>query len=229
MIPLNDPGLDRLRGAIRRRGERSASRALSAAVGAQTVSLALAVGCSWATVYEAAQPRSRSGDRYRPATIRRHELAWRRHLEPVIGHKQLTDIDRECVKALRAGFIRAGMASSTIANTFDPLRVVIREALEDGRLTVDPIAGMRIATGKKGRREHVANRAEAQVLIDALPVSEQALWATALYAGLRRGELKALRCHDLDFEADRIVVHHGWMTWRARPAPRATRRSVTYP
>jgi integrase len=151
---------------------------------------------------------TRSGRHYRPSTIRRYELAWRRHLEP-IGHKQLADVDRACVKGLVAGCVRAGMPPSTIRNTLDPLRVVIREAIEDGRLTVDPMAGMKLPAGQ-GRRERVADKAEAQVLIDALPVTEQALWATALYAGLRRGELKALRCHDLEFDAEEIAVREGW-------------------
>lgn len=152
---------------------------------------------------------TRSGRRYRPATVRRYELAWRCHLEPVIGHKRLTDVDRMCVKALVAGCVRAAMPPSTIRNTLDPLHVVIREAIEDGRLTVDPMAGMKLPAGQ-GRRERVADRAEAQVLIDALPASEQALWATAIYAGLRRGELKALRCFDLDFDEDEIAVREGW-------------------
>jgi integrase len=152
---------------------------------------------------------TRSGRRYRPATIRRYELAWRRHLDPVIGHKRLTDVDRMCVKALVANCVRAGMPASTIRNTLDPLRVVIREAIEDSRLTVDPMAGMKLPAGQ-GRRERVADRAEAQLLIDALSEGERALWATALYAGLRRGELRALRCSDLDLAAGVIHVQQGW-------------------
>jgi integrase len=152
---------------------------------------------------------TRSGRRYRPATIRRYELAWRRHLEPMVGHKRLTDVDRASVKALVAGCVRAGMPPSTIRNTLDPLRVVIREAIEDGALTVDPMVGMKMPAGQ-GRRERVADRAEAQALIDMLPAGEQALWATAIYAGLRRGELKALHCFDLDFEGEEIAVREGW-------------------
>jgi integrase len=152
---------------------------------------------------------TRSGNEYKPATTRRYETAWRRYLEPEVGHKRLTDVDRICVKALVAACIRAEMAPSTIRNTLDPLRVVIREAIEDGRLTVDPMAGMKMPAGQ-GRRERVADRAEAQMLIEALPISEQALWATALYAGLRRGELRALQCDGLDFDADEIAVDEGW-------------------
>ncbi len=178
-----------LRGAVDR-GEAKAPTRQTVAQATETLLAGMADG----TI------TTRSGGRYRPATTRRYELAWRRHLEPVVGHKRLTDVDRVTVKALVAGCVRAGMPPSTIRNTLDPLRVVIREAIEDGRLTVDPMAGMKLPAGQ-GRRERVADRAEAQVLIDALPESERALWATALYAGLRRGELRALRCSDLDLGA----------------------------
>lgn len=152
---------------------------------------------------------NRSGHRYKPSTIRRYELAWRRHLEPVIGHKRLTDVDRSCIKQVVAGCLRAEMPPSTIRNTLDPLRVIIREAIEDEKLTVDPMAGMKLPAGK-GRRERVADPVEAEMLIGALPAGERAMWATAVYAGLRRGELRGLRCVDLDFDAGVIRVERGW-------------------
>jgi integrase len=43
-----------------------------------------------------------------------------------------------------------------------------------------------------------------------LPAGDRAIWATALYAGLRLGELKALRWHDIDFDAGLIHVTRGW-------------------
>jgi len=36
------------------------------------------------------------------------------------------------------------------------------------------------------------------------------LWATAFYAGLRRGELQALRVRNVDVEADTLGVEKGW-------------------
>ena len=36
------------------------------------------------------------------------------------------------------------------------------------------------------------------------------MWATALYAGLRRGELRALRSEDIDLAAGVIRVERGW-------------------
>jgi len=62
----------------------------------------------------------------------------------------------------------------------------------------------------RGRRDRIASPAQAAALVAALPVAERALWATALYAGLRRGELRALRWNDVDFDAGVIRVERGW-------------------
>jgi len=60
------------------------------------------------------------------------------------------------------------------------------------------------------RRERVARPAEAEALLEALPADQRALWATALYAGLRRGELQALRWQNIDLERGVINVEHSW-------------------
>jgi integrase len=151
---------------------------------------------------------NRSGQRYKPSTIR-YELALEKHLDPAVGDVRLADVDRARVRALIRDWQRAGMVPSSIRNNLDPLRVLIREAIEDGHRSIDPLAGMRMPTGT-GRRERVADRAEAQQLLEALPDEERALWACAFYAGLRRGELRALRCTDVDAAAGAIHVCRGW-------------------
>jgi integrase len=73
-----------------------------------------------------------------------------------------------------------------------PLRVIYRRALARGEVAVNPCTGLELPA-VRGRRDRIASPAEAAALIEALPESDRALWATALYAGLRRGELLALR------------------------------------
>ncbi len=153
---------------------------------------------------------SRSGRRYKPSTIRRYELALVKHLRPTLGKLKLSQIDRRRVKQLVADWKRAGMTEpSSIRNNLDPLRVIVREAIEDSTIAIDPLAGLRLPQGR-GRRERVADRAEAQQLIDALDANDRALWACAFYGTLRRGELRALRWGDVDFDAGVIHVSRGW-------------------
>jgi integrase len=61
-----------------------------------------------------------------------------------------------------------------------------------------------------GRRERIASPQECAELLAALQPSDRALWATAIYAGLRRGELMALRLEDVDLAAGVIHVRRGW-------------------
>jgi len=154
--------------------------------------------------------KTRSGEEYAPATVRRYELALTKHLRPLLGRHKLTSIDYTRIEHLLAEWWREGMTEpSSVRNNLDPARVIFRRAKRRKEVTVDPIKDQDLPQGR-GRRERVADRVEAQVLIDALPVGEQALWGTALYAGLRRGELKALRCDDLYFDEDEIEVREGW-------------------
>jgi integrase len=53
-------------------------------------------------------------------------------------------------------------------------------------------------------RSRSGTPAEARRLLDALPDSDRALWATAFYTGLRRRELRELRWSDIDL-GDNIV------------------------
>jgi integrase len=62
----------------------------------------------------------------------------------------------------------------------------------------------------KGKRKRIASPEEATGLLAALPAEDRPLWATAMYAGLRRGELRALRWEDVDLAAGILRVHRSW-------------------
>jgi integrase len=192
------------RGELRNAVDRGTARAPSKITLAEAAK-ALLEGMKDGTI------ESRSGRPYKPSTIRRYELALNLHLLPELRRLKLNDIDRERIKGIVRGWRRAGMAASSVRNNLDPLRVIFREAIEDGNkgVLIDPMVGLKLPQGR-GRRERVADRTEAQALIDALPASEQAMWACAFYGTLRRGELRALRWSDVDFDAGVIRVERGW-------------------
>jgi integrase len=73
----------------------------------------------------------------------------------------------------------------------------------------NPTRGLEFPVNRRGR-DRVASPSEAQELIEALPERDRALWVTAIYAGLRRGELQALRWCDVDLKAGIISIVHGW-------------------
>jgi len=66
-------------------------------------------------------------------------------------------------------------------------------------------------------------------LLAALPADDRVIWALALYAGLRRGELMALRWLDVDLAAGVIRVERSWdpkMKVFVEPKSRSGRRKV---
>src|SRR5256885_5374782 len=82
-------------------------------------------------------------------------------------------------------------------------------AMARGEVAVNPRTGLELPAARGGR-DRVATPDECARLLAALPRSDRALWATAMYGGLRRGELLALRVEDVDLANGLIHVRRGW-------------------
>ena len=94
-------------------------------------------------------------------------------------------------------------------------------------MTVNPTLGLELPASR-GRRERVASPAEAAKLLAALPDRDRALWATAMFAGLRLGELQALTWRDVALDAGLLKVRNSWdrKAGLVLPKTRAGRRTV---
>jgi integrase len=149
--------------------------------------------------------RNRSGDEFKPSTIHGYELSLKGHVLDRFGTSRLGDVTRADVQDFADRLLAQGLDPSTIRNTLMPLRAIYRRALSRGEVAINPTTGLTLAA-VRGRRERIASREEAAALIVALPVEEQAVWATAFYAGLRRGELMALAWENIDLNAGTIHV-----------------------
>ncbi len=172
--------------------------------------------------------RPRSGDPFKPSAIRGYAAALDQRLVPEFGARRLSDITRVDLQDCADRLLAQGLDPSTIRNCLMPLRAIYRRAMSRGEVAVNPTTGIELPA-VRGRRERIASPTEAQTLLDALPKADRALWATALYAGLRRGELLALRWQDIDLAGGVIRVERSWdPTHGAAIAPksRAGKRNV---
>jgi integrase len=190
------------------------------------------------TVHEAAEElvagmksgrvRTRSGDRYKPSAIRSYVAALRDHVVPRIGRTRVGDVQHRDVQRIADDLLAEGRDPSTIRNALMPLRVIFRRAVEDGDVAINPCTHLRLPA-VRGRRERIASPQEAERLLAALPEPDRPIWGTALYAGLRRGELMALRWADVDLANGVIRVERAYDEKEhveIEPKSRAGRRTI---
>jgi integrase len=167
------------------------------------------VGDAWLGAAIDGGIRNRSGDRYKPSTLRGYEQALREYVYPALGAAKLQDVRAGDVQRLVDELVARGLSASTVRNALLPLRAICRRALRQGDINANPAAGVEIPA-VRGRRDRIVTPDEALRLIESAPHDDQALWATAFYAGLRRGELQALAWADVDLAHGLIKVERSW-------------------
>jgi integrase len=181
----------------------------------------------WLAAARAGIVRNRSGETYKPSALRSYEQALALKVLPELGHLRLSAISRNTVQDLVDRLVAQGLSASTVRNSILPLRAIYRRSVSRSEVLVNPTLGLALPA-VRGRRERVARPSEAHALLQALSPADRAIWATALYAGLRRGELRGLRWSDIDFEAGVIRVERSWdeQSGPVAPKSRAGRRRV---
>lgn len=141
---------------------------------------------------------------------------------PDLGRVKLSEITRHDLQDLVDGLLAAGLDPSTIGVTLNPVHAIYKRALARGEIAVNPTTGLEMPA-VRGRRDRIASPEECAKLLDALAPADRPLWATAMYAGLRRGELMALRIEDVDLAAGVIHVRRGWDTIEGEIATKSGR------
>jgi integrase len=183
-----------------RRGELSVGAGVSIA----------AASALWLEYAGSGAIRNRSGDVYKPSEIRSYYQLLRARVLPRFGGLDVAALTRADLQRFVTDMLRDGLGPSTVRNTLMPVRALYRDIDQlAGFASTNPTIGLRLPA-VRGRRDRVASPAEASQLLAALEQRDQALWATALYAGLRRGELRGLIWSDVDLDRRLIHVSRAW-------------------
>lgn len=164
---------------------------------------------AWLEGAKAGLIQNRSGEPYKPSAIRGYEKAMRREVLPVFGSTKLTTLRVVDLQDLVDELQARPVSPSTIVTVLNPLRAIYRRALNRGEVSVNPTRGLELPA-VTGRRDRIASPDEAERLIAAVRKADRPIWATAMYAGLRRGELMALLWEHVDLAAGVIRVERSW-------------------
>lgn len=155
---------------------------------------------------EAGRLRNRSGREYKPSVVRSYRSAYNVHMADAIGPRRIGAIHRRDVQAIVDDMTAQGLSASTVRNALLPLRLIYRVAIRDELgVAESPFASLELPA-VTGTRDRIAGPVEAARLVEVCDPRDRAIWATALYAGLRRGELMALEVANVEFDAGVIRV-----------------------
>jgi integrase len=183
---------------------------------------------TWLAGAEDGTIRSRSGSPFKPSTLRLYAQVLRQHVLPELGGARLSEVRAPDIQDVVDRLVADGVDPATVRNAINPLRGIFRRAVARGEVAVNPTRGLELPA-PRGVRDRIASPAEAAELIGALPPRDRGLWATAMYAGLRRGELLALRWEDIDLAVGVIRVRRSYDPKAGvylEPKTRAGRRNV---
>jgi integrase len=186
----------------------------------------------WLDALQQGVEQTRSGDPFKPGTIRDYERCIRSYgVRDALGHHRVREVRTADVQRWIDRLVTDGkLAPATIDTALTPLRAFYRRALVRGEAGVNPTLGiMKPAVRCKVRR--VVSPAQACAMLDALDGHDARVWAIAFYAGLRRGELIGLRREDIDLATGLIHVCRGWdmLEGEVPPKSRQGKRKVPIP
>jgi integrase len=186
----------------------------------------------WLEKAEGGEILSRHRKPYKPSTLRGYRDDLENHVLPDLGALRLAEVTADDLQELVGRLIVAGFSGSKVRNVIVAVQAVYRHNRR--RVLVNPARDLDLPeTG--GTREWDGTPEDAKAYIDAAREEERAMWATAFYAGLRAGELRALRVDDLHGMYDDgerwISVAHGWDDREGEIAPKssASVRLVPFP
>jgi integrase len=148
-----------------------------------------------------------------------------------LGHERLREITLPQLQRFVDKLAADGLAPATITTAITPIRAIYRRARQLGEVHANPVAGISVPAVDR-RQPRFATAEQVEAMIGRLEgARDRALWATAIYAGLRRGELTALHREDVDLATGVIRVERGWDSEEGEIAPKSRqgRRKVPIP
>ncbi len=157
----------------------------------------------------------------KPSEVKSKRMILDLHLVPALGSLRLGEVGSGEIERYKAAKLRDGLSPKTINNHLIVLRRMLAVAEEWG--LVDRVPRVRWLKVPDSDFDFLTFE-ESRALVAASEAEWRTMIIVAAKAGLRQGELLALRWRDVDLAAGKIVVRHSvWSGivgttkgWRAR-------------
>jgi integrase len=154
------------------------------------------------------------GDKpYKPRPLDDYEQLIAKHVLPDYGGNQLAEITTDGLQRFVSDLMANGSSPSTVRNIVNPIRSLYRDAalIVPHWHGYNPTVRLKLPKVNSRRSEdRMPSPEQVAALVAAAPEKDRPIWATAALAGLRLGELQALRWRDVDLKADVIRVRRSY-------------------
>jgi excisionase family DNA binding protein len=141
-----------------------------------------------------------------------HKLSWRsdvsivNKLDPYFGSNFLDEITPGEIDEFKAARLEEGRTKSKVNRDLALLRKIFNVAIDWGHVDASPMGKVKFFSEKDNLKERILSEPEEKRLLQACPPYLRIVVLTALYTGMRRGEVLGLRWGQVDFKKSQIKV-----------------------
>ncbi|MEW6474219.1 MAG: site-specific integrase [Actinomycetota bacterium] len=168
-----------------------------------------------------------------PSSLDKVQRHVRRHILPVFGQRPVGHIQPADVRAWVAKMSAAGLAPDSVKAIYLTFGQIMSTAEIDRLVVRSPCVGIKLPKSTAREEQHFLSAEQVTLLAETITPRFRALIYTAAYAGLRAGEIGALRVDRLNLLAGTLEVAAS--VWEGKgqmvigPPKSGKRRTLTIP